>query len=133
MNSSVTLNLPDGKIGFNSLVLGWDEEPRQSFRAELPGQPTLYGEWRPKFADNENDFDVEIVSVGYVNERYLGSALPVHRKKFSATAQSAIERLIRALFADQTAIAGVAPFTSKKGRFLDAVIFIPGWVLRCDE
>jgi hypothetical protein len=129
MSSLVTLNLPNGKIGFKSTVLGWDEEPRDAFRIELPDRPIVYGEWRSKFADNENDFDVEILSVGYLNVRHMGSALLVHRKKFSASEQSAVEQLIRALFADQTAIAGMVPFTSKKGRFLGAVIFVAGWIL----
>jgi len=132
MSSLVTLNLPNGKIGFKSTVLGWDEEPRDAFRVELPDQPTAYGEWRPKFADNENDFDVEILSVGYANVRYVGSSLSAHRKKFSAREQSAIEQLIRTLFADQTARGVIVPFSSKTARFLGAVIFAPGWILRSD-
>jgi hypothetical protein len=133
MGSLVTLNLPTGKVGFKSTVLGWDEEPRDAFRVELPDRPTLYGEWRPKFADNENDFDVEIVGVGYANVGYVGSPLLAHRKKFSAREQSAIEELIRALFADQTARAAIVPFSSKTARFLGVVIFAPGWILRSDE
>jgi hypothetical protein len=129
MSSLVTLNLPNGKIGFKSTVLGWDEEPRDAFRIELSARPTMYGEWRAKFASNENDFDVEIVSFGYKSVRHLGSMLPVHRTEFSASEQSAIEELIRSLFADQTARAVIVPFSSKTAHFLGAVTFAPGWIL----
>ena len=63
MNSLPTLNLPTGKIGFASMIRGWDEEPRDAFRVELPDRPTMFGEWRAKFADNGNDFNVEIVGL----------------------------------------------------------------------
>jgi hypothetical protein len=130
MNSQVTLNLPAGKIGFASSVLGWDEEPCDAFRVELQDLPTMYGEWRAKFADNENDFNVEIVSIGYVNKRHLRSPYPAHRKRFSAQQGNAVEELIHSLFADEAAKAGLAPFASQKARFLGDVSFIPGWILR---
>jgi hypothetical protein len=133
MNSLLTLNFPTGKIGFASLVRGWDEEPRRAFRVEMPDRPKMYGEWRSKFEANENDFNVEIISVGYIKEGYLGSTHPVHRRKFSAPEQDALEGLIRALFADQSARAGIVPFSSKTGRFLGDVSFAPGWILRSDE
>ena len=103
MNSLVTLNFPTGKIGFGRTVRGWDEEPRNAFRVELPDRPMMYGEWRTKFADNGNDFDVEIIGFGYLRESHLGSAYPPHRKKFSAPERGVLEEMIRALFADKSA------------------------------
>jgi hypothetical protein len=132
MSTLPTLTFPTGKIGFASMVRGWDEEPRDAFRVELPDRPTLYGEWRPEFVDNGNDFNVEIVSVGYASKSYLGSAYPAHRKKFSGPEQNIVEYLIRALFADQSVKLSITPFTSKKARFLGAVVFVPGWILRSD-
>jgi hypothetical protein len=132
MGSLPTLDFPNGRIGFASLVLGWDEEPRDAFRIELPGWPVTYGEWRPKFADNQNDFDVEIVSVGYINKGFLGSQLVNHRKKFSAQEQQVIEELVRNLFADRGARGDISPFSSKIGEFLGGVVFVPGWILRSD-
>lgn len=134
MGSLLTLNFPTGNIGFASSVRGWDEEPRDAFRIELPNRPIMYGEWRTKFADvDRDDFNIEIVSVGYVKKGHLGSSIPIHRKKFSASEQLAVEELIRALFADPNAKAGVAPFSTKKARFLGGVNFAPGWILQSDE
>ena len=70
MNSLPTLNLPTGKIGFASMIRGSDEEPRDAFRVELPDRPTMFGEWRAKFADNGNDFNVEIVGFGYLRKPF---------------------------------------------------------------
>jgi hypothetical protein len=133
MNSLPTLNFPTGKIGFASTVRGWDEEPRDAFRVELPDRPTMFGEWRAKFADNGNDFNVEIVSFGYLRESHLGSAHLLHRKEFFAPERDVVERLIRALFADESPKTGAALFATKKARFLGAVNFMPGWILRGDE
>jgi hypothetical protein len=130
MSTLPTLNFPTGKIGFAAMVRGWDEEPRNAFRVELLDRPTLYGEWRSKFIDNGNDFNVEIVSVGYGSESLLGSAYPAHRQKFSGPEQNIVEDLIRALFADQSAKPSMAPFATKNARFLGAVVFAPGWILR---
>ena len=133
MSSLPTLNLPTGKIGFASMVRGWDEEPRDAYRVELLDRPTMYGEWRTKFADNGNDFNVEIVSFGYLRESHLGSTYLLHREKFYAAERDVLEEMIRALFADKSARALIVPFSSLKGRFLGGVNFAPGWILSNDQ
>ena len=112
------------------MARGWDEEPCDGFFAELPGRPVMFGGWRPQFAPNGNDFDVEIASFGYLGKQYLGSEYPSHRRCLSIPEEEALERLVRALFSDQVTNAWMVPFTSRKAKFLGGVYFAPGWILR---
>jgi hypothetical protein len=124
------LDLPAGKIRFAGGVRGVDEAGHDAFELSLSGAPALYGEWRPIFSENGNNFNVEIVNFGYTSRDNLGNPHPDARRKFSAHDVSSIRGLIEALFASEEARARVAPFSSKKNPrgYLGRVIFRPGWI-----
>ncbi len=128
MSSLFQVILPTGRVQFAGIPRSWDEIGRYAFSVELPNQPAMYGEWRAKFAENDNDFDVEIVSFGFLRASSLGDPTPAHRRQFSEGDISIIQELIVALIASPAATAQVVPFTSKKGKFLGKIHFLPGWV-----
>ncbi len=79
MVSPFTVTRPTGRASFEGMIRSWDESPQHAFSVELTGQPILYGIWRPKWAPNENDFDVEIVSFGWASRYTVGNPNPVTR------------------------------------------------------
>jgi hypothetical protein len=132
MDPFSTLNSPHGKVAFQGTVR-CDDEGVNEFRVDLPERNPMYGEWRPKFAPNGNDFDVEIPTFGYGSKHNVRNPHPGARVRFTAQEQLAVEQLVRALFADEHRRIGIPPFTSKKARFLGGVSFLPGWVTRSDS
>jgi hypothetical protein len=74
MASPFTVILPAGRAGFESVVLCWNESPEHVFSVELMDQSVLYGIWRPRWAPNENDLDVEVVSFGWADKRSTGNS-----------------------------------------------------------
>jgi hypothetical protein len=96
------------------------------FTVELEHRPPLYGEWRPKWAKNGNDFNAEIMDFGLLDAGAAGLPAPNRRMAFSAEERLGIERMIRALFASADARAGTVPFSG--GNFLGTVTFLRGWI-----
>ena len=123
------INLEGGNIRFAGFARGSDEAGHDTFEIQVPSRSALYGEFRPSFADNHNDFEIEIVSFGFLDQKNIGNTHPGSRQRFSAMEQDLIERLTTALFADPESRNGITPFTSKKGHFLGQVHFTPGWIL----
>ena len=131
MDSFSTLNLPDGKIAFQGMIR-CDDALVHEFRIEFPEKQPLYGEWRPRFAENGIDFDIEVTTFGYVSKFNVRNPHPDARIRFSAQENLLIEQLVRALFADEIRRSGISPFTSKKARFVGGVTFLSGWIARRD-
>jgi hypothetical protein len=123
------INFEDGAAGFAGPIRGGDEAGHFVFELCLSSRTSLYGEWRPKWEANGNDFDVEIVSIGYPIRENVSNPHPGARQRFSAEQQNLIMRLITALFSSAEARKGIAPFTSKKATFLGHVRFSPGWII----
>ena len=81
----VTLSLDGGKIRFGESGRAWDERGHDMVVVQLPSQPLMFGEWRPRWAANQNDFDVDIVTFGFHGLlllaarilRTVGRSLPV--------------------------------------------------------
>ena len=88
----------------------------------------MYGEWRPKWAGNGNDFDIDILSFGYGDQRNVGNPHPHARTNFSYAEKLVVMGLIRHLFNNERPI-GIAPFTSRKARYLGHVFFATGWIV----
>jgi hypothetical protein len=128
MSSRVSVSLPIGKIVFDGVVRGGDEEGHCVFKVELPNRRVIYGEWKPVFIKNGNEFNVEIVCVGYASKFNVGNPHPRARLYFSPAEISNMEYLIQALFANSEARMQVAPFRSTKGVFLGGISFMPGWI-----
>ena len=97
MVSSVTATRPTGRASFESVIRAWSELPVHAFSVELTGHLVLYGIWRPKWAPNGNDFDVEIVSFGWADQYNVGNPNPMTRRKLS------VEQVTDAKSADRRA------------------------------
>ena len=128
----VTLSLGGGKICFGESGRAWDERGHDMEVVQLPSQSLMFAEWRPRWAANQNDFDVDIVTFGFPRAFIVGSPDPKNRRTVTTSERLTIEELVRALFANAEAKAGVSPFTSRKGKFLGHVHFLPGWVRKAD-
>jgi hypothetical protein len=119
----------DGAARFRGPVRGSDEWGHDVFELRLLSYPPLYGEFQPKWADNENDFDIEIVSFGFTDERNIANPNVGARRRCSLEQRRIIEGLIVALILSPEARTGISPFSSKKGRFLGYVFFRPDWIV----
>lgn len=128
MDPFSALDFPKGKVAFVGVVR-CDEAGVDEFQVELHDRPVLYGAWRPRFAENGNDFDIEIINFGYTNKTNVGNIDPSARVRFSPEEISTIEGLVRDLFAHQDLREQFSPFSVKIAHFLGAVRFLPGWVL----
>jgi hypothetical protein len=123
------INLEGGNIRFAGSVRGVDGGGCDIFEIQAQSRPALCGEFRSRYADNQSDFDIDIVSFGFLDQRNVGNPHPDARQRFSAMERDLIERLTIALFADPKSREGIPPFTSTKGHFLGQVRFTPGWIV----
>jgi|CXWL01.1.fsa_nt_gi hypothetical protein len=115
------------KIRFAGIDRGADELPRDAFVAQLVGRAVMRGEWRPRWAENGNDFDVEIVSFGYPPNSCLGQKLG--KQSFDREERGLLEELVHALFSNTTAKQKLSDFRpERKGVFLGRIYFLPGWI-----
>jgi hypothetical protein len=86
----------NARVGFGGNARGVDEDSHDLIEIERTEGPLLFGEYRYLWAENQNDFDIEISSFGYVEPRDVGTL--DRRVAFSAAECEAIERLIRSFF-----------------------------------
>jgi len=131
MSISDTVNTECGAVGFYGSVRGADELGHELFRIDLPGYPRLYGEYRQKFAENPNDFDIEIISFGYRDPRNAGLSGSRITTSVSFEERQAVESLVRTLFGSQKAAQareGMSTFAIKSAAFLGGIHFQPGWI-----
>jgi hypothetical protein len=129
MEPAFTVTLPTGRAAFESMIRGWNEEPQDAFSVELVGAQTLYGIWRPVFADNGNDFDVEVVGFGWADQYSIGNPNPITRTRLSSAQAAATRELIVTLFESIDARKKIVPFSSKVAKFLGRIEFQNDWVL----
>ena len=92
----------------------------------------LHGIWRPKWAPNEYDFDVEVASFGWASQSNTGNPNPVTRRKLSAEQAADVNALIMALFEDVDIRRRISPFSSKAARFLGRIAFKEHWIFQTD-
>lgn len=133
-NGTIRMGLPTvesehGEAGFRAGVRGIDEAGHYTFFVRLKNTVMLFGEWRAKWAANQNDFDVEIVRFGYVDENAVDSEHPLARRRFSREQRQVVQHLIRSLFSEPVARNGPIPFSMKSATFLGGVDFRPEWIL----
>ena len=120
------LKLGDGEIALGFVGRAWDDFSHDLIIVHLPGWTQLFGEWQPKFADNGNDFDIEILGFGYTSV-HLSDTL-ADGFTFSKVERERIEALCHALFADCAKRQTPWPFKAPQSRFLGNVVFAPGWI-----
>jgi hypothetical protein len=122
-----SVNVGSGRIRLAGTDRGADELPRQAFLLQLPKQPVLLGEWRQRWAENGDDFDVEIVSFGHFPSEGLG--LPTGRLEFTSEERVLAEDLVHSLFSNPLARQKHSAFRpERKGAFLGKVHFLAGWI-----
>ena len=127
----ITVALGAAKIRLAGTDRGPDELPREAFLAQLPGRLPMLGEWRQRWADNGNDFDVEVVSFGYLPS--YGLEVPLGRQTFNKEERAVAEHLIRGLFSNKAATQKHAAFMpQRRGVFLGNVHFLWGWITFSD-
>jgi hypothetical protein len=127
MVSPFTVTRPTGRASFESVIRSWDESPEDAFSVELMGRLVLYGIWRPKWAPNGHDFNVEIVSFGWADQYNVGNPNPMTRRKLSVEQAADLKALIIALVEDVDVRRKISPFSSKTARFLDTIDFQDNW------
>ena len=120
------LRTEDGAIAFEGTVRHVQEYGACVFRIELPSRIALYGEWRPAYAVNGNDFDIVIVSFGYLDKETVSNGSYL---MFSEAERASAQRLIEALFRAEHLREKMFPFTVAKAKFLGGVSYAPGWVV----
>jgi hypothetical protein len=119
-----------GAVGFAGLVRGSDEQGHDLFQVVYNGVP-LYGEYKRRFAKNNNDFDIDIVSFGYFDFRNVGDINNITKKAFSAQESEFYSSMIKALFCDPIAAhlrSELRIFSRESFKFLGDVRFLSGWV-----
>ena len=124
----VTVTVGESKIRFADVGRAWDEKNHDLFAVQLPNRPLLFGEWRPMFAANGDDFDVEIVFFGLVDRRDAGMLLPARRVVVDQAERVVVEKLVRSLISNAEAKAQTWPFNSSRARFLGRIEFLPDWI-----
>ena len=95
----------------------------------MAGQPIFYGSWRPKWAANEHDFDVEVVGYGWASRGAIGDPDPATRRRLPAQQASDVRTLVSALFESVEARNGIVPFATKTARFMGKIAFRENWIL----
>jgi hypothetical protein len=90
----VTLSLDGGKIRFGESGRAWDERGHDMVVVQLPSQPLMFGEWRPRWAANQNDFDVDIVTFGFPRAFIVGSPDPKNRRTVTTSERLTIKELV---------------------------------------
>ncbi len=132
MDPYATLDFPNGRIAFIGTVR-CDDVGVKEFRVELPNRAPMYGAWRACFAENGNDFNIEIVTFGYGDKLNVGNPHPKARVRFTVEETTIVEELVHELFANRNLTAGLSPFSMKLARFLGGVKFLPRWISQADE
>lgn len=123
-----TIAVGAAKVRLAGIDRGADELPREAFLAQLPGRLVMLGEWRERWAENGNDFDIEIVSFGYYPPSY-GLGIATGKQTFNMQELAMAEDLIRGLFSNVIATQKHPSFSPRRrGVFLGNIYFLPGWI-----
>lgn len=123
------IEFTDGRARIVGTVRGADEGGHETFEVQLVSHSGLYGEMRPRWAADGHDFDLEIVSFGYSDERNVGNPHPGARRRFSLLERHAIERMIAGLLDHPEAQRDIFAFGVRGTRFVGGVHFAPNWIL----
>jgi hypothetical protein len=110
---------------------GIDDGGHDTFEVQLGMHPGLYGELRPVWASNGNDFDIEILNFGYASPTNVGNPHPGARRDFSALEREALEQMITNLLGRAEAQKHLL-FFKAPARFMGGIRFARGWIVKSD-
>jgi hypothetical protein len=129
------IEFPEGRARFSGGIRGiMDEQRHETFAVEVNGLE-LFGEIERKFLENNNDFNIQVVSFGYPSANYVGMPMLETCQVFGLGQIEIIQKLIAQL------VASVARSEEKpsllmdypNARFMGEVFFRDGWALATEE
>lgn len=129
------IDFPQGQVRYAGGSKGRDEPPITIFSVVLNGR-VYYGEFRRWFLENDNDYNIEVISFGWLEREWLGTEPnPKHCAQFSSRELGDVQSLVcqavpvwRSL-EDRPSI--VREYADS--HFMGEVIFRNGWALISEE
>lgn len=128
--ASCWVEFPEGRARFSGGIRGVDERGHDTVAVGI-GKQTYYGEARRSFMPNGNDFNVEIVSFGYLGKENVGEA-PFDARQPLTLAQLETARILLVglvqkglSFAERPRVLTEYP----DSRYMGKVLFRDGWAL----
>lgn len=121
-----TFTFPAGRVAFEGMVRA-DPGGARVFRVELPGCHPMYGEWQVIPVSDPDEFDIEIVSFGYLSKENVRNPHPDARKSISLQEQGAVKALVAELFSVPSKTNEKIPFTFNKRPFSGNLVFAKRW------
>lgn len=124
------VNFEEGVARFVGNIRGWDELGHDAFAVEI-NERQYYGEMRQVFSENQNDYNIEIISFGWPGEEWVGMPMPgmcaVLTVDDVKTAQALIVQLVQigSKFVDTPSVL----YQTSNSHFMGMVIFREGWAL----
>ena len=110
-------------------VRGPDETGISLVCVERKNGPPLFGEWDFIFAENGNDFGVELGRFGYPDRESAGSTSPYMRQKFSSEEIEYLKSILIPFFTEVESWKGWMPSALMRGGPLLGVRFASDWIL----
>lgn len=122
------VGFPEGQARFSGGIRGGDERGHDTVAVSL-GKNVYYGEIKRRFLKNGNDFDVEVVSFGYLDRGDVGDAPfdpreTLSRAEIEAT-QALILQLVKAGTSSKEKPRILAEYPD--AHFMGKVLFREGW------
>ncbi|SEW03961.1 hypothetical protein [Luteibacter sp. 329MFSha] len=129
------IDLPQGRVRYAGGKRGRDEPPIETFAAEIFGS-IYYGEVRAVFLADGNNFNVEIVSFGWLKHDWFGTDPdPRYCAAFTLRELGEVQSLLGQMIS-AWCLLDERPFVideSAQSRFMGDILFRNGWVLVRDD
>jgi hypothetical protein len=120
------ISLPEGRARFSGGIRGWDEIGHETFAVEVDGQE-LFGEIVAIFLENNNNYNLEVVSFGYRKDNDVGLSMNACTPLTERQAQRIVS-LVRELVAVVSKIDSPPSILhGAKKLFLGGLTFKDGW------
>lgn len=128
------IELPDGKARFSGTKRGWDELGHKTFALEIDGRE-YYGELERAYLQNENDYNIEVSSFGYVRGEDVGMPDPRARAVFTEAQVDRARALAVRLVAEGRGFTEPPAILDQTdaSRFMGKVFFKEGWILVAED
>jgi len=126
--------LPAGRARFAGGIRGIDEVGHETFAADVGGRE-YFGEIQRAFLPNDNDYNIEVVSFGYGDQKAVGMPMPGTCEVFTLAEVGLVEALAAQLIAAGTRFAERPTLLVEypNAHFMGEVLFRDGWILARDE
>lgn len=124
------VQFPEGRARFSGGVRGADELGHETFAIDIDGE-IYYGEVRRIFLPNGNDFNIEIVSIGWPGTDWIGMSMPGMCHAFSTDEIDRVKLLIVQLIKAGASSVVRPNFLNEysDAHFMGQIFFRDGWSL----